>query len=690
MKKILAVILSALMLFSVMSIGVMAKEEEKVPIVILQGYSGPNLAYADENGDPIVVDCEVQLAWPLNFDNLSKDIVALLADVTLNQKDLAAGLAEKIREYLAPIGMNPDGTSKNNLVPYPSGAAATRASTLIENGMEQYVPEKVVAEMAIKEVGAENVFGFTHDWRKSQLDYAASLDAYIQEVKELTGSDKVDIYGLSHGGQYGTTYLYYYGYKGDVRQAMFGNPATLGTSITGSIFTGEYLDVQLDNVVKYIEHGFEHEKDWEWILQLLSLDERLVGVANNAIKDPTLWAGIISIPSLWDFVPYDYFEEALEYTGLNLETNKKLYADTVKYHTDISNGGLNLANALSDLKVSGTKIGYVVGNGYYSINGKNNADVVIDTYLSSGSKCMPLGETFPEGYEKAGTVCSNPNHYHISPEFDIDASTGFMPDSTWYVRNQGHGMIMHDEYTRNLVHDFLWGDIENVFTSKAYPQFNLSSNPGEVLYARFDNTSSGYHSTADTALEITNVSAKSNIQIWSIEAVGADISFSFNRGMTVTQGNTVSVKAVNNDFANAQLPFAVNIRYSIMNTQMTYVNETLKFSPLANAQAIKYKYLLDDGVALPSIDDEPTTNAPVTDEPTANDPSTDTTGSVNPSTSDSNGTADGTNTADVTGDIPNTASSAVKSIAPIAAAAALVGIAGISAGVIIKRKRDEE
>ncbi len=689
MKKVLAIILSALMLFSVMSIGVMAEEEEKVPVVILQGYSGPNLAYADENGEPIVENGEVKLAWPLNFDDIGTKIMGLIADVTLNQKELGEAIVDVLQEYFAPLEMNPDGTSKNNLVPYPSGAAATRASTLIENGMEEYIPEEVVAQMAIEEVGAENVFGFTQDWRQSQVDSAADLDAYIQEVKEITGSEQVDIYGLSHGGQYGTSYLYYYGYKGDVRRAMFGDPATLGTSAVGSFFTGEYVDVNLEDVIEFVEHGFEYEKDWEWLLQLLTLDEFLVEIVNSALVNTDLLEGIVLIPSLWDFVPHNYFEEALRYVGLNAEENGSLYADTVKYHTDISNGGLNLANTLSDLKVSGMRIGYVVGSGYDSINGKYNSDILIDTYLSSGSTCMPLGETFPEGYEKAGTVCSNPNHYHISPDFDIDASTGFMPDNTWYVRNQGHGMIMHDPYTKNLVHDFLWGDIENVFSSKAYPQFNLSQNPGEVLYARFDNTSTGYHSTVDTALEITNLSAESNIQIWAIEAVGADIDFDFDAGMTVVQGKTATIEATNNDFASAETPFAVNVRYSIMNTQLTYVDEVINFTPLTNAQVHKYEYLIDDGVALPSEDDEPTTDAPTTDDSTTDEPSADAPSTDAPSTDGTNGgTSDDVNTENVTGDIPNT-NRAPKSAAPIIAAASLVGIAGISAGAVIKRKREE-
>lgn len=674
MKKILSVILAVLIIVSAVSIGVVAGAEEKVPVVILQGYSGPNLAYADENGEPIFDENgNVQLAWPLNFDNLGADVVELLADVTLNQADLAVELAKKIKEYLAPIGMNPDGTSKNNLVPYPSGAAATRASTLIENGMEQYIPERVVADMAIEEVGAENVFGFTFDWRRSQLDYAAALDAYIQEVKEITGSDKVDIYGLSHGGQYGTTYLYFYGDKGDVRRAMFGNPATLGTTLCGSLFTGEYLNVPLDEIVAFIEHGFEYEKDWEWIFQLLSTDG-IVDVANNALTYPDLWNGIISIPSLWDFVPYNYFEEAISYTGLNVVDNKKLYVDTTAYHTLISNGGDSLANKLAELTEDGVQIGYVVGNGYTSPNGKYNSDILIDTYLSSGSDCAPVNESFASDYTQANTVCDNPNHYHISPEFDIDASTGFLPDSTWYVRNQGHGMIMHDEYSKNLVHDFLWGDIVNVYSSKEYPQFNMSQNNGEILYARFDNTSSGYHSTKDTALVVKNMSVEADVVIWSIEAVGADIDFEYAQGLTISKGKVYKFKATNNDFENANIPFEVQITYSLLNTQLTYTTSVFCFTPMTDAQMTRFSYLSQVADVVP--DEEPTESTTA--------PEDDTTESTTESTSDDTTVNNDNKTENVEGDIPKTN----RSISTVATAVAVLAGTIIATGVVIKKREE--
>lgn len=675
MKKVLSVILAVLIIFSALSLGVVAETEEKVPVVILQGYSGPNLAYADENGEPIFDENgNVQLAWPLNFDSLGEDITALLADVTLNQADLGESIVDVLQEYFAPLEMNPDGTSKNNLVPYPSGAANTRASTLIENGMEEYIPELEVAEMAIKEVGAENVFGFTQDWRQSQVDSAADLDKYIQEVKALTGADKVDIYGLSHGGQYGTSYLYYYGHKGDVRNAIFGNPATLGTSAVGSFFTGEYVDANLQDVVRFVEHGFEYEQDWEWLLQLLTLDEFLVEIINSALVNTDLLEGIVLIPSLWDFVPHNYFENALQYVGLTEETNGKLYNDTVKFHNDVNNDGLNLANKLSALENSGMKIGYVCGSGYDSVNGKYNSDILIDTYLSSGSDCALANETFPSDYTQANTVCNNPDHYHISPEFNIDASTGFLPDATWYIRNQGHGMIMHDEYSKNLVHDFLWGNIENVYSSKEYPQFNMSQNNGEILYARFDNTSSGYHSTNDTALVLKNMSVEADVVIWSIKAADANITFEYTQGTTLKMGQVMNVKATNNDFENANIPFEVQITYSLLNTQLTYTTNSFFFTPMTDAQMTRFSYLSQVADVVP--DEEPTESTTTPDEEITEDTTESTTENTTVDNDDK--------TNNVEGDIPKTN----RSISTVLVAVAVLAGTAVTAGIVIKKREE--
>ncbi len=87
-------------------------------------------------------------------------------------------------------------------------------STLIANGQEEYIGEKPIMTGFVEKLtqqGVENaahcIFIYTNDWRKGQAQYAKDIDAYIDEVRALTGSDKVDIYGLSFGGQCGASHL---------------------------------------------------------------------------------------------------------------------------------------------------------------------------------------------------------------------------------------------------------------------------------------------------------------------------------------------------------------------------------------------------------------------------------------------------------------------------------------------------
>lgn len=604
MKKVISVLLAILMMMSMLSIAAVAAEPE-VPLVVLQGYSGPTLVYVDEDGNPII-DSEtgdVKKAWPLDFGKIGEQVTALIPDI-IGGADIVETLLPLVRSTLAPLERNLDGSSIYNLAPYPSGAANTQVSVLKARGQEEYIPEDALVAMAETHLSDDMIFGFTYDWRKGQVEYAAALDEYIQEVKEITGADQVDIFGLSHGGQYGTSYLYYYGYKGDVRKAIFANPATLGTTIVDSIFTGEYLDFDVETLVRFIQHGFEEETNWEWLTMLLSLDGVVEGV-NKVLQDPDILQGLMSIGSLWDFVTEDTFEAAMEYAeSENPATGKpafnikgSLYTNTWLYHstrTEHESTWITkcLADVLKDLQADGLQVGYIVGYDYGALNGHgNNSDYIIDTYLSSGADCALLGETFPAGYEQKGTVCDDESHYHISPDFNIDASTGFAPDSTWYIKGQGHGMYMHDEYSAAIVEEFLWGDLVDVYSDKNFPQFNFSKNDSETTYMSFNNTSVGYHSTKDTALCVKNMSVDSSMVIWNIEAVGADITFNYSQGMQVTKGKVVNLAIKNNNFNGTTKPFAINITYTLTNMQMTSVTDTFVFMPVSNDELTRCPHL---------------------------------------------------------------------------------------------------
>ncbi len=632
MKKVLSIILAIIIVITSLSLFAFAREEEVVPVVVLQGYSGPTLVYADENGEPIIdpETGDVVKAWPVDFAKIGEQVIEALPGMVtgkiMGEDAIVEALVPIVKDTLMPLVILEDGTSWQNLTYYPKGAAATQVSALIENDMEEYIPESVFVEEAVKRVGAENVFGFTFDWRRSQLDYAKAVDEYIQEVKKITGSDKVDIMGLSHGGQYGTTYLYYYGHKNDVRNAILANPATGGTTFVSTIMMEEYVDLDLKNIMKFVEYSFDLEEDLEWIFDLLSLDN-IVGGINRVLQEDRINYRLSQLPSLLDFVPMDRFQDVIEKTGLNAEDNPKIYYDTVKYHNDI-HSGTNLADKFAQLQKQGTKIGYVVGCGYTALSSVGtNSDFLIDTYLSSGgATCAPYGETFEAGYVQKGTVCSNPKHYHISPEFNIDATTGALPDSTWYVSGQGHGQYFNDPYTRQIVCNFLWEDLNTVFDDDRFPQFNYSQKHADNIYVRFNNTDAGYHSSKDTQLIIKNLSNTSKMHIWTVDIEGADADYALEMNTVLKVGDVQTIELSNVSPETADKPFRVVVKYSIDNTQRTFVERAFSFIAVSDEELGIYSHLINNLVEeeVQPSPEEPTTEPeePTTeqDEPTTEAP----------------------------------------------------------------------
>ncbi len=694
MKKVLSVIFAAIMMFSSCALFAFAKEEETVPVVVLQGYSGPNLVYVDENGDPIIdpETDDVVKAWPLDFDKIGQQVLDALPEMVagkvVGEDAIVEAITPILKEALMPLVILEDGSSWQPLDYYPKGAAATQVSTLLENDMEQYIPESIFVEEAISHVGAENVFGFTFDWRRSQLDYAAALDKYIEDVKEITGSDKVDIMGLSHGGQYGTTYLYYYGDKGNVRNAILANPATGGTTVVSSLLMKEYIDTDLQEIMKFIQYSFDMEEDYDWIFQLLALDN-IKGGINRVVKDERIWYRASNFPSFLDFIPMDRFDEVIDYINLDPVKNEKIYNDTVKYHTDVHTG-TNLADKLAQLQENGTKIGYIVGCGYAvgSAVG-NNSDILIDTYLSSGgATCAPFGETFAADYVQKGTVCDDPTHYHISPGFNIDASTGALPDSTWYAIGQGHGQYFNEPYTRQIVINFLWDDLKTVYDDDRFPQFNYTQKHSDSVYVSFNNTDAGYHSSADTEMIIRNLSNTSKVHIWNIKFDGVQLDYSNdeNKVLTLDVGESISLNLSEISPESAETPFKVIVKYSLDNTQKTYVEKVFDFTGMSDEEMKLYPHLakkiIDDEIfptpEVPTESNEPETEEPIKPQEPETEINTEKPSVDEPTTGESKEPV-----TDV--EIPNTDSLPIRSVA---IALGVCGVALVTTTVILKKKED--
>ncbi len=618
LKQVLACVL-ALCLLAIPPVTA-AAENTATPLIVLQGYSGPRLDDA-ATGEQV---------WGLDFDAVGQRILDALPDIlgtagetftgdTTALVDILGGI---VQETLEPVLCNPDGTSKYDLVPHIQTAQQARVSTLRANGEEGLIAEKELVAMFEERIGSENVFIFNFDWRKGQIEYAAAIDDFIGQVKALTGAQQVDLFGLSHGGQCGASYLYQYGWKGDVRKAMLDSPAIGGTSLVGDLLLGNPLDIDYATILQFVELGLGTENEFEGLLRYIGF-ENLNAVVTDLCERYVVDI-IQNIPSIWDFCPLSVYEEA-KAKRLDPLANAQLIEQSDAFHYGILQ---NMRAGLERAQNAGTEIAIVTKYGFENVTGSNiNSDYIIDTALSSGAYCAPFDESFSDAYTQSGTACTNSGHLHISPERNIDATYAYLPDNTWFVRGQFHGMYVFDPYTVSLVQAFYFTDtLKDVFSDPNFPQFNATHNPVDSLFVRFDATSPGYHSDADGNLLFYNLSEQYEIAVRHVEVIGAPFDVQTRIAQRIAPGESGGVTISAHDLAACKKPFTLRVTYTLFNPQLLLKTEDFVFTPLTDGEARQFAYLIADTPQTPDISiqaqdrdatDEPETTEPVTEPSTS-------------------------------------------------------------------------
>ena len=126
---------------------------------------------------------------------------------------------------------------------------------------------------------------------------------------------------------------------------------------------------------------------------------------------------------------------------------------------------------------------------------------------------------------------------------DIDASTAFLPENTWFVEGAFHGAYYNQEYTKTLMEKLvLTDDIKDVYSDSDYPQFNYSDNVNMGILFCFDKSSPGFISSDDNTIVIRNLNDVAPIKILSVTASGLNIKFDAVKSATVLPGKSVKIR----------------------------------------------------------------------------------------------------------------------------------------------------
>lgn len=559
-KKFLCFFLSITLLFCSVSFSIQAKDETPAfewdghPLIFIQGYSGPKLIR--DRG----LETEEQV-W--TFDPL--DVVG---NVGLNLFDIIGSVADYAKGDTAPfiecfrnltaewfdnISMNPDGTSKYNISSYPYYIEEANVKYINEEKNGKYLPmtEGEFIEDLSRTIPEERIYIFNTDWRRSHLDNCEHLMKFIDEVLEYTGSDKVDLYGMSHGGQLVATYLYYHGTEGKVDNAVMNSPAIGGTSLVMELLGEDPVAFDLNELLRFGGVMLHTELNLRWLGNILPAEflNSLLKTAFNEVLLPY----VIRFGSIWDLMDTETYVK-LRDVYLDPVENAKIIEKADKMHFECMP---NMSEGLKKAQAAGVNIGILANYGSHIGTGKEvDSDFIIDTVNTSGATPATFGERFPEGYKQLNTTCTDPTHNHVSPTRTLDASTCYLPENTWFNYEQYHTQTWWDTYTRALLLELVLTDnIKDVHSDPRFPQFEIAQSPLDGVYAKYNGPqSSGYYSDSSDTITLRNLS-EAAIEIQSVTINGKAVDIGGKVKLKKSGTYDLKYKPQNNEFLTVEIAY---------------------------------------------------------------------------------------------------------------------------------------
>ncbi len=543
MKKIISVLLCAALIISSCGIIALAKEKEETPVIFVPGFLQPYMYIEGENG------AEDEYLWlPKKeklFDRILDDMPnfllsifgLLLGDVENFGETLGGGayaIAEKMR-------CNPDGSSVFPVVHYKNDPAESNAANLKKIVSKEAERKNILFENFMDYIDAngyadlKNVFVFEYDSRHDAIQIAEELRTFIKAVKEYTGSDKVNLFTVSYGGLITATYFYYYMNDKDVNKAVLNVPPLQGTDFTDHLFRKK-VDLPLETLVDFVESVLGVGTEIAAIFEANDGDflNRTLNSASDGMLDVVrYWSSIYTItsPDYYDALKRDFLDP-VESKDI-IRRNDIIHYDIMPSMTEIFDKCENKGIDVSIITCSG--INMCFGN---TLNG----DILVPTYSASGAKVAKLGERFADGYTGVKTTCSNSKHNHISPSMEIDATSAYLPEKTWFIEDSYHAQFELEDYLISLCAKLLFTDeLKDVHSDPAYPQFEYSDNPHQGVHAKFNNSLTGYVSSEDTSLIVRNVYKDTAIKIVSVITNGMEIDFDVLDSGIIKAGEKIEI-----------------------------------------------------------------------------------------------------------------------------------------------------
>lgn len=436
MKRFLCLFLAliiASMSFITSSASETLSSATNLPTMYIYG-QGALIREADENGNP-----SGETIYPIALNTNE-----ILDSVNLLHKPFAKGVTtgdwddwcdtfvDIITPIFEPYSMNENGESKKPVY-------------LFDHDVNQNIKNSE-GKIPI------NTLYYNYDWRADPIESSVRLNKYIPKLLKAQNYEKANIIGRCIGGNLLLTYLADYDLS-NINSVAFYCEGFDGFEILGKIFTGD-VKLDADALSKFIDDYLSadpycNDETFAMITDLVSVLNTMqalgvaIGITNEVYEEVyknvlprVLLKSFATMPSFWALVGDKYYEDAKKFIfGDEAETT---YAQLVEKIDDFHyNYLLKYEEIIQKAINSGVKVYNITKYGTQVFPTGRNNSIQSDTLLelssaSAGATCSPIDKKLSSKY------LENADSRYISADKQIDASTCYLPEHTWFIKNMTH------------------------------------------------------------------------------------------------------------------------------------------------------------------------------------------------------------------------------------------------------------
>lgn len=449
------------------------------PSVVIPGVFQSRTLVYDENWDVVLDENGKEVESFLSNIDVNGIVAKLalpLARTLITQKD--KGFTDKAVEVIEDVfGVNEiglDGKVIHNVAAEKYNHSVARCTQRQKDFIYANVPIDDYSEI----VGEENLYYLSYNSFGNNLEIAQELYELIMQAVEETGCDKVNILPISLGGTIANSLLEFYPevYQ-HINKIVYIVPALDGTRIIGDIYAGEMSTADEEMLYSKLFPSLVDGYQGYLINVAIRLFPKqvihdLIDKAVAKLQDLIL----INCTCMWSLVPSSYYEDLADEL-LADDAHSEIRRQTDLYYQAQVNSKQNIQAVID----SGAEVFNMVDyNCYlYALTpswDQCNADGILNLESTSmGAYSLGVDIPLPEGYVQQNTHCNDPSHNHISPDGVLDASTGLLPDHTFYFYNQHHEGTGRNDVIMSLAIELLVDDnFKDVYSyPDRYPQFNV-------------------------------------------------------------------------------------------------------------------------------------------------------------------------------------------------------------------------